>query len=84
MDRLISSIHYCPVKSLSFQNITKCKIKKNIGISDDRIFAFFKYLDFDKAKIIKKSPQDRKGKWNNVLKILHLLISIIFFLKQIN
>ena len=67
MDRLISSIHYCPVKSLSFQNITKCKIKKNIGISDDRIFAFFKYLDFDKAQLFEKSPQDRKGKWNNVL-----------------
>ena len=36
----ISSIHYCPVKSVSFQNIDKCKIDKNIGIIGDRIFEF--------------------------------------------
>ena len=28
----ISSINYCPVKSVSFQSINNCEIKKNIGI----------------------------------------------------
>ena len=41
----ISSINYCPVKSVSFQNINNCQIKKNIGIVGDRIFAFSKDLE---------------------------------------
>ena len=28
----ISSINYCPVKSISFQTIKSCEIRKNIGI----------------------------------------------------
>ena len=63
----ISSINYCPVKSVSFQTIEKCEIKKNIGITGDRVFAFAKDLDFDQAKLFEKSPDDRKGKWNKVL-----------------
>ena len=42
MNCTISSIHYCPVKSVSFQSIDSCEIKKNIGIVGDRIFAFAK------------------------------------------
>ena len=49
MSATISSINYCPVKSLSFQSIARCKIKKNIGILGDRIFAFAKNLEVDKA-----------------------------------
>jgi uncharacterized protein len=67
MSATISSIHYCPVKSVSFQTIKKCEIKKNIGIIGDRIFAFAKDLDLDKAKLFEKSPNERKGKWNKVL-----------------
>jgi uncharacterized protein YcbX len=63
----ISSINYCPVKSVSIQSIDKCKIKKNIGIVGDRIFAFAKDLDPDKARLFEKSPEERKGKWNKVL-----------------
>jgi len=63
----ISSINYCPVKSVSFQTIEKCEIKKNIGITGDRVFAFAKDLDLDQAKLFEKSPDDRKGKWNKVL-----------------
>ena len=37
MSATISSINYCPVKSISFQTIEKCEIKKNIGIIGDRI-----------------------------------------------
>ena len=67
MSATISSINYCPVKSISFQSVNECEIKKNIGITGDRIFAFTKELDLDQAKLIEKSPEDRKGKWNKIL-----------------
>ena len=63
----VSSINYCPVKSVSFQSVKNCKIKKNIGIIGDRIFAFAKDLDTEQAKLFEKSPEERKGKWNKVL-----------------
>jgi len=63
----ISSINYCPVKSLSFQSINRCKIKKNIGIVGDRIFAFAKGLDLDQVKLFEKNPEERRGKWNKIL-----------------
>ncbi len=67
MSATISSINYCPVKSISFQSVDECEIKKNIGITGDRIFAFTKGLDLDQAKLIEKSPEDREGKWNKIL-----------------
>ena len=67
MSVTISSINYCPVKSVSFQTIKKCKIKKDIGIVGDRIFAFSKDLNLDQAKLFEKNPDERKGKWNKIL-----------------
>ena len=67
MSATISSINYCPVKSVSFQALEKCEIKKDVGIIGDRIFAFAKDLDIDKAQLFEKSPEERKGKWNKVL-----------------
>ena len=67
MNCTISSIHYCPVKSVSFQSVDSCEIKKNIGIVGDRIFAFTKDLDENKAKLFEKKPEERKGKWNKIL-----------------
>ena len=67
MSTTISSINYCPVKSVSFQTIEKCQIKKEIGIIGDRVFAFAKDLDFEQAKLFEKNPNERKGKWNKVL-----------------
>jgi uncharacterized protein YcbX len=67
MSVTISSINYCPVKSVSFQTLEKCEIKKDIGIIGDRIFAFAKDLDIDNAQLFEKSPEERKGKWNKVL-----------------
>jgi len=67
MSATISSINYCPVKSVSFQTIEKCEIKKNIGITGDRIFAFAKDLDLEQVKLFEKNPAERKGKWNKVL-----------------
>ena len=67
MSAKITSINYCPVKSVSFQSVKNCKIKKNIGIIGDRIFAFAKDLDTEQAKLFEKNPEERKGKWNKVL-----------------
>jgi len=67
MSPTISSINYCPVKSISFQSIDHCEIKKNIGIVGDRIFAFSKDLDQDQVKLFERNPEDRKGKWNKIL-----------------
>ena len=67
MSATISSINYCPVKSVSFQTIENCEIKKNIGIIGDRVFAFAKDLDLEQVKLFEKSPEERKGKWNKVL-----------------
>ena len=63
----ISSLNYCPVKSLSFQKINKCKIKKNIGIEGDRNFAFSQNLNLDEVKLFEKNPNERKDKWNKIL-----------------
>ena len=60
MNCRISSIHYCPVKSISFQNINSCEIKKNLGIDNDRIFAFSRNVDLEKAKLIEKDAKERK------------------------
>ena len=54
MSPIISSIHYCPVKSVSFQSIENCKINKNIGMVNDRIFAFAKELSEDEQNYSKK------------------------------
>ena len=67
MSATISSIHYCPVKSVSFQSVKNCEIKKNIGIVGDRIFAFSKGLNSEQAKIFERDPHNRRGKWNKIL-----------------
>ena len=63
----ISSINYCPVKSVSFQTIKSCEIRKNVGIVGDRIFAFSKGLDLNQARLFEKKLEERKGKWNKIL-----------------
>ena len=75
MSITISSINYFPVKSVSFQTIKSCEIKKNIGIVGDRIFAFSKGLDLNQAQLFEKNIDQRRGKWNKILtlKNSHLL-----------
>ena len=67
MSVTISSIHYCPVKSISFQSVKKCKINKNIGLVGDRVFAFAQNLNTEQVKLFEQSPEERKGKWNKIL-----------------
>jgi hypothetical protein len=60
MNCSVVSIHNCPVKTLSFQSLKSCNIKKNIGMTNDRIFAFSRGVNFEKAKLIEKNPNERK------------------------
>ena len=60
MSCLIKSINYCPVKSVSFQSIEKSNIKKNLGMTNDRIFAFSRGLDSKQSKLIENNPNERK------------------------
>ena len=60
MDYSISAIHYSPVKSLSFEKLESCIVEKNIGILNDRLFAFSRNINFEKAKLIEKFPSHRK------------------------
>ena len=84
MSAIISSINYCPVKSVSFQSIDRCKIKKKIGIVGDRIFAFAKDLNPDKAQLFENDPDERKGKWNKILTLKNspVLNKYNFLLKE--
>jgi uncharacterized protein len=84
MSATISSINYCPVKSVSIQSIDACEIKKNIGIVGDRVFAFAKDLEADKALLFEKNPEERKGKWNKVLTLKNspVLNKYNFLLKE--
>jgi len=59
MSYLISSINYCPVKSLSFQSINSCEIIKDLGITNDRMFAFSRIISFEKAQSVEKNPNER-------------------------
>jgi len=60
MNGIISLIYFSPIKSLSFTNIESCEIKKDLGILDDRKFAFSRIIDKNKALLIEKNPNERK------------------------
>ena len=70
MDSFVSSINYCPVKSLSYQSINSCNIKKDLGMLNDRIFAFSRGVELDKAKLMEKNPNERKLNLLLTLKIV--------------
>ena len=56
----VSSIHFSPIKSLSFQSAQTLTIKKDIGIEEDRIFAFSRGLNELDAKLVEKDPSERE------------------------
>ena len=60
MNGIISLIYFSPIKSISFTNIESCEIKKDLGILDDRKFAFSRIIDKNKALLIEKNPNKRK------------------------
>lgn len=59
MHYFIKSIHYYPVKSLSYSGLKKAFIKKKLGIQDDRLFCFSKNINNAKAKLIELHPEQR-------------------------
>ena len=60
MKPIVSSVHFCPIKSLSFQSAQTLIIKKDIGIEEDRIFAFSRGLNELNARQVEKDPSDRQ------------------------
>jgi len=60
MNGIISLIYFSPIKSLSFTSIETCEIKKDLGILNDRKFAFSRIVDAEKALLIEKNPNKRK------------------------
>jgi uncharacterized protein YcbX len=60
MKPIVSSVHFCPIKSLSFQSAQTLSIKKDIGIEEDRIFAFSRGLNELDAKRVEKDPSERE------------------------
>ena len=86
----ISSIHYCPVKSISFQSVKNCKINKNIGLVGDRVFAFAQNLNTEQVKLFEQSPDEDllKSEINTQLKVhipeITLLDVLVNFLSDQN
>tara|TARA_B100000902_G_scaffold262791_1_gene249007 strand:- start:16633 stop:17400 length:768 start_codon:yes stop_codon:yes gene_type:complete len=60
MNPTVSSIHFSPIKSLSFQSLNTATIKKDIGIEEDRIFAFSRAINFSLSQIVEKDPNKRE------------------------
>ena len=60
MKPVVSSIHFSPIKSLSFQSINTAIIKKDVGFEEDRIFSFSRAIDSSLANIIEKDPSERE------------------------
>ena len=56
---IIKKLYFSPVKSLSFSKKEKLKIKKNIGIKNDRIFAFTRIISENEANSYEKNPNKR-------------------------
>ena len=67
MSILVKSIYFSPIKSLSFINIKSCEIKKDLGILNDRRFAFSRIVDAEKALLIETEPNERN--LNNFLSL---------------
>ena len=60
MKPIVSSVHFSPIKSLSFQSAQTLTIKKDIGIEDDRIFTFSRGLNELEANKVEKDPSERE------------------------
>ena len=82
MNCLIKSIHYCPVKSVSFQSIKSSNIKKKLGMPNDRIFAFSRGIDVKQSKLIENNPNERKLNNFLTLKNSPVLNKYNFFYKN--
>ena len=55
----IKKLYFSPVKSLSFSNKKNLIVKKNIGIKNDRTFAFTRLIDKKESYSYEKNPEKR-------------------------
>jgi uncharacterized protein len=60
---ILKKLYFSPVKSLSFSSKKNLKIKKNLGIVNDRIFAFTRLISETEANDYKKDPSKRNLKF---------------------
>ena len=56
---VIEKLYFSPVKSLSFSPSSKLEVKKNIGIVNDRIFAFTRFINRSLAYNYEKNIKKR-------------------------
>jgi hypothetical protein len=56
---VLEKLYFSPVKSLSFSSKENLKIKKNVGIQNDRIFAFTRMISKIEANSYEKEPNKR-------------------------
>ena len=59
MGSLIRKIFYSPVKSISFDSVSSIRIKKSIGLENDRIFSFSRNVNASESKLIEQNPTKR-------------------------
>ena len=55
----IQKLYFSPVKSISLTNASNLHVQENIGIKNDRIFAFTRNISKEKSQIIEKIPKER-------------------------
>ena len=79
---IIEKLYFSPVKSLSFSYSPKLIVKKNIGITNDRIFAFTRLINRSKADNYEKNPKDRNLNFFLTLKNSPFLNKYNFELKE--
>ena len=56
---VIENLYFSPVKSISFTNSKSLIVKKNIGIKNDRIFAFTRLINQIEANNFEKNTKKR-------------------------
>ena len=56
---ILKKLYFSPVKSLSFSSKESLKIKQNVGIQNDRIFAFTRIINETEANNYEKDPNKR-------------------------
>ena len=56
---LIKKLYFSPVKSLSFNRATRLFVRENIGILNDRVYAFTRIVDENTSIILQNNPKKR-------------------------
>lgn len=78
----IQKLYYSPVKSLSFCNTSRLFISKDIGIKNDRIFAFTRIIKKNESIKYQNIPNERKLNFFLTLKNSPFLNKYSFYLDK--